>query len=362
MGRRKISLDDYKDLVIALYQDGKSWRTIRAILHDEYGCDTSRHTIRKRCMAWDVEIRAQTKINDSLQDRIKELWADPEARPKDDHEMYQKLKADGFQVTLSAVCKLRKGLKLYRRWDEKWGRVRPDSELRGRKRHQQKYSYADFLAAQTSPATRASETCDGQDDQDESGDQDSQRQSDDEEDVAAEGLQAIAAATQGDRDGQSEQDNHARDVNEPRTTSATFQLDISTPYSDESEDGDEEIAETELDADYSDGGHPDNDNLEMAEDEADEGNDDGNSTPDGDSAEVKTPSERPSQQTHQFQTTPTEWYTNTHPGPTLADFPSPKLPKRHALPKKTKQPVMGLEGAQSPSTVLYSERERGKDA
>lgn len=54
--------------------------------------------------------------------------------------MLQKLLADGFTVSLSAIIQIRKDMNLYRRWDERLGRYRPDSELGKRRRRKQKHS------------------------------------------------------------------------------------------------------------------------------------------------------------------------------------------------------------------------------
>lgn len=101
----------------------------------------------RRFKEWNVGFRrVQTDKNESLKTRVRELWADRANRPKNDDELYHMLKSDGFKVSRGAIPALRVELNLYRRWDEKLGRVRPDSELGNRGRRKQKYSA--FTSAQ----------------------------------------------------------------------------------------------------------------------------------------------------------------------------------------------------------------------
>ncbi|ROW08789.1 hypothetical protein VMCG_02895 [Cytospora schulzeri] len=150
-GRPRIEFEQHKDLIIQLYRDKTPWPRIEETLLTQYGCKVTARTIHHRFKEWDAEIiRVRTDVTDELKDQIKAYWADRATRPKTDEELHQKLLDDGFTVTLTAVARLRNELKLYRRWDHRFGRVRPQSELHRRRRHcKQKGSV--FTDAQFAP-------------------------------------------------------------------------------------------------------------------------------------------------------------------------------------------------------------------
>lgn len=390
-----IPLEEYKDLIIGLYQEGKSWRTIGGILRNEYGLQLNANTVRQRCIEWKVELRGRVQLSDSLEQRVKELWADPKARPTDDQELCRKLKAEGFKVTLGGICTLRKRLKLYRRYDERLGRLRPDSELRGRKRHVQKVSYADYVSAQlaSSAPVADEESYNRQNDDGAQDGQDGQYQygnDDDNDDENAQGLATLAAAIQVDANGRSEE--NIANAKEPETTSAVFQLedDRSSDEGDDNEDEDEDQEESETSnagIDQDQGGQPGDDDPVMVDDDE---SDDGNGPQNKDSGQAIAAAEDHSQEpTQQDEPTPNEWYNNEHPGLTLADLPSPKLPKKCLKPpnragprglyQKTRDRLAAYAAAfpaefrsylpegqisqpQIPLAAPYSDRERGKDA
>lgn len=149
-GRPRADFDKHKDLIIGLYTSKTPWPKIEQILLTEHGCRAQARTIMRRFKEWNVEFRrVATDKNDHLSSRIQEYWTDRATRPKSDEELHQKLKADGFKVSMGAIPRLRREMNLFRRWDEKLGRVRPDSELGRRKRRKQKYSV--FTSAQLVP-------------------------------------------------------------------------------------------------------------------------------------------------------------------------------------------------------------------
>lgn len=149
-GRPRADFDKHKDLIIELYTSKTPWPKIEQILLAEHGCRAQARTIMRRFKEWNVEFRrVATDRNDHLRARIQEYWADRATRPKSDEDLHQKLKADGFKVSMGAIPRLRREMNLFRRWDEKLGRVRPDSELGRRKRRKQKYSA--FTSAQLVP-------------------------------------------------------------------------------------------------------------------------------------------------------------------------------------------------------------------
>lgn len=148
-GRPRSDIAEHKDLIIELYNNKTPWPKIEQILLTEHGCQAKARTIMRRFKEWNVEFhRIATEKNDRLRAKIQEYWADRATRPKNDGELYQRLTADGFIVTPTAIPRLRREMSLFRRWDERLGRVRPDSELR-RKRRKQKHSV--FTAAQLAP-------------------------------------------------------------------------------------------------------------------------------------------------------------------------------------------------------------------
>lgn len=148
-GRPRSDLAEHKDLIIELYNNKTPWPKIEQILLIEHGCQAKARTIMRRFKEWNVEFhRIATEKNDRLRAKIQEYWADRATRPKNDGELYQRLTTDGFIVTPTAIPRLRREMSLFRRWDERLGRVRPDSELR-RKRRKQKHSA--FTAAQLAP-------------------------------------------------------------------------------------------------------------------------------------------------------------------------------------------------------------------
>ncbi|ROW11715.1 hypothetical protein VPNG_05549 [Cytospora leucostoma] len=138
-GRPRADFDRHKDLIIQLYQDKTPWTRIEEILLTQHGCKAKSRTILDRFKEWDTELnRVRTDITDALKDQIRSYWADRDNRPKTDEELHQKLVADGFTISPTAVPRLRNELKLFRRWDHKLGRVRPESELDKRKRNWRK--------------------------------------------------------------------------------------------------------------------------------------------------------------------------------------------------------------------------------
>ncbi|KAI7777421.1 hypothetical protein LA080_003573 [Diaporthe eres] len=160
VGRRRADFDQHKDLIIKLYHEKTPWSKIESILLNEHGCRAKSRTIMRRFKEWDLGFhRVQTKKSDDLNDHIRSYWEDRSSRPKTDEELLQKLLAGGFTVSLSAIIQIRKDLKLYRRWDERLGRYRPDPELGKRGRRKQKYSV--FTEAKLAPPPDVSDPEDG---------------------------------------------------------------------------------------------------------------------------------------------------------------------------------------------------------
>lgn len=156
VGRRRADFDQHKDLIIKLYHEKTPWSKIESILLNEHGCRAKSRTIMRRFKEWDLDFhRVQTKKTDDLNHHIRSYWEDRSTRPRTDEELLKKLLADGFTVSLSAIIQIRKELKLYRRWDERLGRYRPDSELGKRGRRKQKHSV--FTEAKPTPPPDASD-------------------------------------------------------------------------------------------------------------------------------------------------------------------------------------------------------------
>lgn len=156
VGRRRHDFDQHKDLIIKLYHDKTPWSKIEGILLNEHGCRAKSRTIMRRFKEWDLDFhRVQTKKSDDLNHHIRSYWEDRSTRPKTDEELLQRLLADGFTVSLSAIVQIRKDMNLYRRWDERLGRHRPDSELGKRGRRRQKHSL--FTEAKLAPPPDASD-------------------------------------------------------------------------------------------------------------------------------------------------------------------------------------------------------------
>lgn len=156
VGRRRHDFDQHKDLIIKLYHDKTPWSKIEGILLNEHGCRAKSRTIMRRFKEWDLDFhRVQTKKSDDLNHHIRSYWEDRSTRPKTDEELLQRLLADGFTVSLSAIVQIRKVMNLYRRWDERLGRHRPDSELGKRGRRRQKHSL--FTEAKLAPPPDASD-------------------------------------------------------------------------------------------------------------------------------------------------------------------------------------------------------------
>lgn len=160
VGRRRADFDQHKDLIIKLYHEKTPWSKIESILLNEHGCRAKSRTIMRRFKEWDLDFhRVQTKKTDDLNHHIRSYWEDRSTRPKTDEELLQKLLADGFTVSLSAIIQIRKDLRLFRRWDERLGRYRPDSELGKRGRRRQKHSV--FTEAKLAPPPEVSDPEDG---------------------------------------------------------------------------------------------------------------------------------------------------------------------------------------------------------
>ncbi|KUI52846.1 hypothetical protein VP1G_00183 [Cytospora mali] len=150
-GRPRVDFDQHKDQIVQLYRDKTPWTRIEEILLTQHGCKVSARTIMDRFKEWDTAlIRVRTDKTDELKDQIKAYWADRNNRPKTDEELHQKLLADGFTVSLTATSKIRNELKLFRRWDHKLGRVRPEAELDRRRRHR-KQKGSVYTDAQLAP-------------------------------------------------------------------------------------------------------------------------------------------------------------------------------------------------------------------
>lgn len=156
VGRRRHDFDQHKDLIIKLYNEKTPWSKIEGILLNEHGCSAKSRTIMRRFKEWHLDFhRVQTKKSDDLNHHIRSYWEDRSNRPKTDEELLQRLLADGFTVSLSAIIQIRKDMNLYRRWDERLGRYRPDSELGKRGRRRQKHSV--FTEAKLAPPPDASD-------------------------------------------------------------------------------------------------------------------------------------------------------------------------------------------------------------
>lgn len=160
-GRPRADFDQHKDLIIKLYREKTPWSKIEEVLLNEHGCRVKSRTIMRRFKEWDLDFhRVITTKSDDLDHHIKSYWEDKTTRPKTDEELRQRLHDDGFTVSLSAIIQIRKKLNLYRRWDERLGRHRPDSELGKRGRHRQKHSA--FTEAKLVPSPDASDSEDAQ--------------------------------------------------------------------------------------------------------------------------------------------------------------------------------------------------------
>lgn len=161
-GRPRADFDQHKDLIIKLYREKTPWSKIEEVLLNEHGCRVKSRTIMRRFKEWDLDFhRVITTKSDDLDHHIKSYWEDRTTRPKTDEELRQRLHDDGFTVSLSAIVQIRKRLNLYRRWDERLGRHRPDSELGKRGRRRQKHDTA-FTEAKPVPPPDASDPEDAQ--------------------------------------------------------------------------------------------------------------------------------------------------------------------------------------------------------
>lgn len=174
-GRPRANLDDHKDQIIALYNAKTPWTKIEAILLAEHGIKTQGRTITRRMKEdWGVVFRrveTDPAQKDQLKARIAALWADRETRPKDDAELHARLRAEGFTVSLGAIHGLRKEIRLFRRWDEKLGRVRPDEEValrRGRPRKRRPQLHSAYTDAQLVPPGGPEDDAEGDSEEDES--------------------------------------------------------------------------------------------------------------------------------------------------------------------------------------------------
>lgn len=161
-GRPRADFDKHKDLIIKLYREKTPWSKIEEVLLKDHGCRVKSRTIMRRFKEWNLDFhRVITNRSDDLNHHIKAYWEDPSTRPKTDEELLAKLHADGFTVTLSAIIQIRKKLNLFRRWDERLGRYRPDAELGRRGRRRQKHNTA-FTEAKLVPPPSDSDPEDSQ--------------------------------------------------------------------------------------------------------------------------------------------------------------------------------------------------------
>lgn len=150
-GRPRIDCDQHKDLILQLYQAKTPWAKIEQILLTEHGIKVKARTIIHRFKDWDTATnRVRTETTDELKEQIKMYWADKNNRPKTDDELQQKLTDDGFTVSVSAIRRLRNDMRLFRRWDHRLGRVRPEAELDKRRKNRRQKGAA-FTDAQLAP-------------------------------------------------------------------------------------------------------------------------------------------------------------------------------------------------------------------
>lgn len=171
-GRPRANFDDHKAQILALYAAKTPWTKIEATLLAEHGIKAQGRTIMRRMKEeWGVEFRrveTDRSQTDAVKARIAALWADRDTRPKDDADMHALLKAEGFTVSLGAIHGLRKEMRLFRRWDEKFGRVRPEEEL-GRRKRRRTQKHSAYTGAQLAPP-------DGQEEEDSQDDESSPEQ------------------------------------------------------------------------------------------------------------------------------------------------------------------------------------------
>lgn len=123
-----------------------------------------------RCMTeWGVDVRRIGRTDkeslDQLKARIAYYWADRDTRPKTDDELHARLCHDGFRVSRDAVQHLRVEMNLFRRWDAKLGRVRPDEEL-GKRTRRRRQKHSAFTHAQLVPPRDGGGDDDDDDDDD----------------------------------------------------------------------------------------------------------------------------------------------------------------------------------------------------
>lgn len=171
-GRPRANFDDHKAQILALYAAKTPWTQIEAILFADHGIKAQGRTIMRRMKdEWGVEFRrveTDRSQTDQVKARIAALWADRETRPKDDTELHARLKAEGFTVSVAALLGLRKEMRLFRRWDEKFGRVRPDEEL-GRRKKRRKQKHSAYTGAQLALPGGAEDEAGEEEDSDEDG-------------------------------------------------------------------------------------------------------------------------------------------------------------------------------------------------
>lgn len=154
-GRPRVEIDHHKELIFELRRANKSWVEIEQILLDDHNCVAPARTIFRRCKEWDAPgpryVRTD-RSNEDLKARILTLWADRDARPRNDTALAAVLVADGFAATPSGIAHLRKEMQLFRRWDEKLGRTRPANDPRRPKRGKKKKKQRPgFTGAQLAP-------------------------------------------------------------------------------------------------------------------------------------------------------------------------------------------------------------------
>ena len=112
MARPKINFNEHRELLTELFLSGLHRNTILQIVRNDLNLQCSRATLYRQFQSWGLSSRPQTEHSPQLYRRIQELFRNHNLT---DQQIYNRLEAEQYPITLTAVTKIRRCFRLLRR-------------------------------------------------------------------------------------------------------------------------------------------------------------------------------------------------------------------------------------------------------
>jgi len=116
-GRKAINIEPYRDELTEKYQSGMSFKDMVKWLKEDKQTKIEVRSLIRRFSDWNVSKRKVWITEADDQEKLKVAVHPLVLQKLDDDEIVERLKQQGFDVTLYHVCKLRKEMGLRRRHD-----------------------------------------------------------------------------------------------------------------------------------------------------------------------------------------------------------------------------------------------------